>query len=142
MNAVPTAQLIYDLRVIAGEFGATLQEESGAIRAAKFAHAIGLQDRKIDLHQRLFSLLETLKIAPKTEEQRAEIKLLITHMSSAAQENKQSIEIGFNAIERITGRIMGLMRKAVQKDSASYTASGTYYKLRAQPAYSQTDRTA
>lgn len=137
-----TPQLVYELRLLADEYGTMLKDESGAIRAAKFAHAIGLQDRKIDLHQRLFILLETLKAAPKTEDQRAEIKLLIAHMSAAAQENKKSIEFGFSAIERMSGRIMNTMRKAVQKEAPSYTASGTYYKTRTQPVYSQTDRTA
>lgn len=141
-QAVPTAHLIHELRVLSAEFTTTLNEESGAIRAAKFGHAIGLQDRKIELHQKLFTLLETLKAAPKDDHQRAEIKLLIGQMSASAQENKKSIEVGFTAIERISGRIMGLLRKAAQKDSASYTASGTYYRTRTQATYTQTNETA
>lgn len=142
MTIASTEMLIQDLRVIASEFSHTLVEEGSAIRAAKFAQAIGMQDKKFDLHHRLFNTLEQLKSAPKTDAQKEELRIMITLMSVKAQENKKSIELGFNAIERITGKIFGVMRKAVQKESASYTAGGTYHRNHRQSAILQTDRTA
>lgn len=141
-SAVATDTLLQNLRLIAGEFSVTLAEESSAIRAAKFAHAIGLQDKKIELHQRLFNMLEKIKDAPKTEIQKEELRILVGMMSAKAQENKRSIEIGFGAIERLTGKIFSIMRKTVQRESASYTAAGTYHRARGHSANLQTDRTA
>lgn len=137
-----TDSLIADLRILTADFALTLSQESAAIKAAQFAQALAVQDRKIHLHNRLTPLLAALKAAPKTDAQKEEARALLTEMTEAASANKKSIELGFQSIERLMGRVFSAMRRAVQKDSPRYNAGGAYHHNRGQTLTLQTDRTA
>lgn len=137
-----TDAMIADLRMMTADFALTLSEESNAIQAAQFAKAIAVQDRKIRIHNRLMPLLNSLKSAPKTDEQKEELRELLTDMAEVAAANKKAIEHGFGAIERLMGRVFSTMRRAVQKDSPRYTAGGAYHHSRGKTLTLQTDRTA
>ncbi len=137
-----TAALITDLKALTTEFDILLNDEGNAIRAAKFAHALGLQDRKISLHTRLSSLLESVKVAKKSDEEREEIRALLLQLTSTAQTNKLSIESGFSAIERLVGRMFSTMRRAVQKDAPRYASNGAYHHNARSTLNLQTDQTA
>ena len=139
---IATDVLIADLRVLTTEFDTILNEEGNAIRAAKFAHALGLQDRKIGLHTRLSTLLENVKVAKKTEEQREEIRGLLLQLTGTAHTNKSAIESGFSAIDRLVGRMFSTMRRAVQKETPRYNAGGAYHTNARSTLNLQTDQTA
>lgn len=141
-SALSTETLIADLRVITGEYGALLSEETNVIRTANFAHFVGMQDRKISMHNRLARTLETIKAAPKNDEQKQEIRALIHGLSPVVDENKQMLEHGFGAIDRLMKRIMSAMRRSLQNDVPRYTAGGVYHQSRKKPLIMQTDQTA
>lgn len=134
--------LIADLRAITGEYGALLHEETNVIRTANFAHFVGMQDRKIIMHNRLTRVLEGIKTTPKSDEQRQEIRGLIRALAPTVDENKRMLEHGTNAIDRLMKRIMSAMRRSLQNDVPRYTAGGVYHQCRKKPLIMQTDQTA
>ena len=137
-----TALLIQNLAQLTEQYGQAMNEESIAVRTAQIARAISMQDRKIALHEQLFDLLEKLKAAPKSEDEKNQITTLVSRLSATARDNKKALELGFGALDRISKRIMSAMRNAVQKDAPNYTAAGRYHAARRQPATVQTDTKA
>ncbi len=135
-----TQKLIKDLEPLAAQYLHVMNEESGALQTAKFANAIALHDKKMKLHASVFELLSMAKDLPKSDEQKEVLAAIITEIKMNALVNKTSLEGGFTAIERLVGRVLSVMKRAVQKEAPNYTRGGSLYNNPHKTLAFQTDQ--
>lgn len=134
------SKLLEELKPLSQKYIAVTNEESNAIKAAQFAGALSLHDTKIQLHKKLFAMLEQAKNLQKNDAQKEELSQIITDVKASATDNKSALEAGFGAIERLVGRILGVMKAAVEKEVPNYTRGGSIYKNPHKSLSFQTDK--
>lgn len=140
MSYERTEKLIKNLEPLAAQYLHVMGEESNALQAAKFANAIALHDKKMKLHTSVFELLSDVKALQKTDEQKEVLSAIITEIKMNALVNKTSLEGGFTAIERLVGRVLSVMKRAVQKEAPNYTQRGALYNNPHKTLAFQTDQ--
>lgn len=126
MNA--TDVMLKELSGLAAELQTLMSRESEALRGAKFLQATDIQSRKITLHERVSVLLEALRLAPKSPEQKDMLRSILTSLRDEAQSNMKALDLGFGALTRLINRIMSAVRRAADDaKTPRYTARGGYH---------------
>lgn len=133
-------KLLSDLTPLVEKYLLVINQESSAVQAAQFANALALHDTKMYLHKSVFTLLETAKPLPKDDAQKEKLSRIILEIKEGATVNKSALEFGFTAIERLVGRVLGVMKNAVQKEAPNYTRGGALYKNPHKSLNFQTDQ--